>query len=220
MLKEREQIVLNHSIEIERPAAISSFSRDYILQNAAIIMYPTAKIPENIAQMVNTKIKDISCVFIIPVQRNEATETHIITWNDIESVNIDCKELLDAAIDRTPRFVIARLDECVGDANSGNEMYIVTRKDKRFGACALMYSVVWNSLYDSFHQNLYVIPSSIHELIVIPESFLAVENPEEVPGDLLNMVKEVNKTCVKDDDFLADHVYYIDYDNLTVTTVA
>ena len=220
MVKEREQIVLNHSIEIERTDAMPSFSRDYILQNAAIIMYPTNKIPSDVAQMVNTKIKDISCVFIIPVQHDDVKETHTITWNDIESVNIDCKELLDAAIDRTPRFVIARLDACIGADDSDNEMYVVTKKDKRFGACALMYSALWNSLYDSFHQNLYVLPSSIHELIVIPESFLAVENPEEVPGDLLNMVKEVNRTCVNDDDFLADHVYYIDYDNLTVTTVA
>ena len=196
MVKEREQIVLNHSIEIERPDAMPSFSRDYILQNAAIIMYPTNKVPSDVAQMVNTKIKDISCVFIIPVQHDDVTETHTITWNDIESVNLDCSELLDVVTNRTPRFVIARLDECVGAANSDNEMYIVTKKDKRFGACALMYSAVWNNLYDSFHQNLYVLPSSIHELIVIPESFLAVENPDDVPNDLLNMVKEVNKTSV------------------------
>ena len=60
----------------------------------------------------------------------------------------------------------------------------------------------------------------MHELIIAPESMFEDESPEETRANLLQMVKEVNQEVVESSDFLADHVYYVDYGALCITTVA
>ncbi len=54
-------------------------------------------------------------------------------------------------------------------------------------------------------KNFYILPSSIHELILV------VDNSEYTMDSLSAMVKEVNERQVTDDEILSDHVYYFDW---------
>ena len=58
------------------------------------------------------------------------------------------------------------------------------------------------SLSQRFEASLYVIPSSIHECMVIPDYDVF---PEECLSD---MVRDVNEKTVKPQEILSDHVYY------------
>ena len=51
-------------------------------------------------------------------------------------------------------------------------------------------------------RNLYIIPSSLHELLIYPDF------EEASPEELSSFVKEVNRTQVHPHDRLSDHVYY------------
>ncbi|MCI9356577.1 MAG: hypothetical protein HFH59_03345 [Lachnospiraceae bacterium] len=53
-------------------------------------------------------------------------------------------------------------------------------------------------------KNLYIIPSSIHELLLYPD--FGDVSPEELSG----YVKEVNRSQVPPHDRLSDHIYYYD----------
>ena len=50
-------------------------------------------------------------------------------------------------------------------------------------------------------EEFYVLPSSIHEVILLPVSYSG--NPAELEA----LVKEVNETCVTPEDYLSGHVY-------------
>ena len=86
-------------------------------------------------------------------------------------------------------------------------MYIITNEQKTHGAC----SVLDIALMDEIHEKLgdvYILPSSIHELIVFPKN-KNTPSVEELEG----LVKEVNRTQVAEQDLLSDHVYEYNYSN-------
>ncbi len=81
-------------------------------------------------------------------------------------------------------------------------MYVLSNKEKMNGAGCLLYGDVLAELADELHQDLFILPSSIHEVILVPT---------EAQGDherLTQIVQEVNATQVEADEILADHVYY------------
>lgn len=79
-------------------------------------------------------------------------------------------------------------------------VYAVTNQWKLGGAVAMLFSEELLYLARFLRTDLYILPSSIHELIVVPTY---IERPEE----LAEMVKEVNRTQVRPEDRLSDNAY-------------
>ncbi len=50
--------------------------------------------------------------------------------------------------------------------------------------------------------DFYILPSSIHELLVVPRS---MGMPRE---EMSAMVRQVNRECVEEEEFLSDHIYF------------
>lgn len=70
------------------------------------------------------------------------------------------------------------------------------------GATVILYPDILKKIGEMFGRDYYLLPSSIHEFIAIPQcSGLHGE-------DLKGMVKEVNLTCVAREELLSDKVYY------------
>lgn len=69
------------------------------------------------------------------------------------------------------------------------------------GAAYLLQKDELHKLSRKLNSNLYILPSSIHELIIIPYSDRISKD------DLLTMVQDVNATQVAPDEFLADNIY-------------
>lgn len=84
-------------------------------------------------------------------------------------------------------------------------MYVMSNEDKIFGAITVLYPGVLNGFYEK-HGDFYVLPSSVHEVILIPVS----EGIEE--KELQSMVVEVNRTALKPEEFLSDNVYIYEGD--------
>lgn len=82
-----------------------------------------------------------------------------------------------------------------------NQMFVLTNSSKMNGASVLCCKSELSKASEEIGQDFYILPSSIHELLLIPTS--RVENPE----DLHSMVQEVNATQVAQEDKLSDSVY-------------
>ncbi len=91
-------------------------------------------------------------------------------------------------------------------------MHIVTTPDSLYGASFLLDPESLDKVAEGFGESFMIIPSSIHELIVIPES--KMQGP--IDG-LLAMVKEVNAHEVRPDEVLTDNVYRYDIQTKEVT---
>jgi hypothetical protein len=79
-------------------------------------------------------------------------------------------------------------------------MHILTNQKLFLGASSILYPQVLWAVSQSLQDDLYIIPSSIHECIIIPSS-----SPCS-PGELKKMISEVNETVVNPWEILSKHV--------------
>jgi hypothetical protein len=80
-------------------------------------------------------------------------------------------------------------------------MYVAGNKYGLGGAAYLLQKDELHRLSCKLNSNLYILPSSVHELIIIPYT-------DSISKDnLLTMVQDVNATQVAPDEFLSDNVY-------------
>lgn len=82
-------------------------------------------------------------------------------------------------------------------------MTVVTNERKVNGAAVVLYPELLHDLAGKADADLYILPSSVHEVILLP-----AEGQEE--AELRRMVREVNETQVAPEDVLSDEIYYYD----------
>lgn len=83
-----------------------------------------------------------------------------------------------------------------------NMMYILSNHKGINGATCMLYENTLREFAEKVKSDFYILPSSIHELILIPMDNKI--NAEE----LTRMVQEVNQTQVEEEEVLSNHVYY------------
>lgn len=82
-------------------------------------------------------------------------------------------------------------------------MKVLTNDRKVNGAAVLMYPGMLRSVAQELDADLYILPSSVHEVIVVP-----ADVPQS--DELRQMVREVNETQVAPEEVLSGEVYYYD----------
>lgn len=87
---------------------------------------------------------------------------------------------------------------------TGSVMYMLSNRDRMFGAAALLYSEALKKLTQKLNRNLIILPSSVHEVLLVPDDGVT---RKEFYKD---MVKEVNDTQVEPEERLSYNVYYYD----------
>lgn len=90
------------------------------------------------------------------------------------------------------------------------QTWIVTNEDGYRGAAVMLYEGMMSKFADVFESSYYIIPSSIHELILIPDKECASYDCLPDLECIKSMVKMVNSTEVSPNEVLSDNVYYFD----------
>ena len=85
-----------------------------------------------------------------------------------------------------------------------NPMFCLTNKAKMNGASLLLQEDIRKQIGECLGSDYFVIPSSIHEVLIIPDNGIF-----QVP-ELNAMVKEVNETQVEREEQLSDKVQFCD----------
>ena len=91
-------------------------------------------------------------------------------------------------------------------------MYILTTNSKYLGASSLLNGPALNQIAEELHSNLFIYPSSIHEVLVLPD-----EGTRKQRAMQKKMVEEVNETNVSPEERLSNSVYYFDREKHEVT---
>lgn len=80
-------------------------------------------------------------------------------------------------------------------------MYVLSNSLGQYGAGTLLNISFMDSFLNRMEEDFYILPSSVHELILVPVSAAVSEDR------LSQMVHEVNEKEVPEEDFLSDSVY-------------
>lgn len=90
---------------------------------------------------------------------------------------------------------------------------VVTNEKGINGAAVILYPGCLSALSEQCKGGYYILPSSIHELLILPDRH---DLPE---WELEKMVQEVNENCVQPDEILSEHVYHYSTQLRTVEIV-
>lgn len=83
-------------------------------------------------------------------------------------------------------------------------MYVLTNKERLNGAASLLYEGQLEKLAKILGEDYYVLPSSIHEVIIVPKSKVVDEE------ELSHTVNEINQEHLQREEVLSNHAYYYD----------
>lgn len=122
-------------------------------------------------------------------------QTMTISWELAEQEGYTEALLYDAAMENTPNVLPLYMEDM------GDSIYVVSNDRGINGAVAMLYGNALASIGETLDSNLYVIPSSVHEVIVLPVT-------EGCCSELRTMIYDVNRTLLTEEEILSDTLYY------------
>ena len=166
--------------------------------------------------VVHRDIEDLAIVYRLKVNSISDIDnvaSTVVTNQVMERMGVREEDLYNAAIKNleeplvTPMFDMLMgidngisLSEIDRDKLEENPMYVLTNKEKWNGAFCMVCTDVLDRLCDLYGDDIYIIPSSIHEVIVIPQ------NDSDVDG-LTEMIQDINRSVVDQREVLSNHPY-------------
>ena len=148
--------------------------------------------------------------------------TSLITNKQVKEWGVSVNDLVLAARQNTPRLFPAQIidmeEMLAGMVSfilypSTIPMYILTNKQELNGASALLYGDILKDFSNKKGADMYILPSSIHEVIMVPADRI------NDPTKLLSIVHDANTTVVSIGDVLSDSVYYYDRKKDQITEI-
>lgn len=200
---------------------------------------------EQLENCPHKKILDLAITFRFLANMDEfGLASSLIGNKEFELWDIEFDELYQIAMFNTMREFPWKMDslvkvvaECFGDhlpehlrdefqkdmhnvENVENRvnMYVLTNSVGLNGATSILYDNVIKNFSNIHNANVFILPSSVHEVMLVPE------NDETDPQFLQDLVCEANQSAVGLIDLLSDNIYYYDreqeqlflYDNVIV----
>lgn len=169
---------------------------------------------------------DLALVFYLFLDSDDTGQMTALIFKDHQKLwKVDTKELYDLARANTSRLfpaVLKNIEEVLreiaaaslGDqyeedyidmSDDGAEpavpLYILTNHVGLNGACSILYDGVLKNFADQLEKDLYILPSSVHEVILVPVGETLS------PAELHLMVSSINQSEVPVEDRLSDQIY-------------
>ncbi len=161
------------------------------------------------------EFQDLVLIFVCVINNFHREYATILIHNQhVNLWGVDTDTLYQLALVNTPKLqpykfenlehLIYRNEAELLSEFQNFDMYILTNKLKIHGATCMAYPKLLKRISDFLDDNLIIIPSSIHEVLIIPESLTHDEYSME---DFQMMITETNETTLTDDELLSDHAY-------------
>ena len=163
---------------------------------------------------------DLSIVFQCLVSEERFGNASILIHNvHLQLWKVNARELYECALENTPLlqgYELADMDtvleemkalggiddEEIEDMQQEVPMYVLSNKSRINGASCILYKDILKDFAMVVDKDLYVLPSSIHEVILLPSD--GTQESEQ----LKEMVREINQSQVEKEEVLSDSVIY------------
>lgn len=173
---------------------------------------------ELLSQVPHIRYLDLAIVFNCFIESpTGGYATILIYHHHLSYWNISCEDLYTLAKHNTPELLPFHLQtmsdvlhelfdtnpiDRLYDDFSPIPMYVLTNACKLHGSGCILYEDLLAHISFEINSDFYIIPSSIHEVLLIPTKNAASYD------ELSSMVCEINSTQVSREEILSDHVYF------------
>lgn len=213
-----EILRINRQYQMEHFPAYPLQSFDMVMDKVVYRLVNKEKNTERLHNIPYVDYMDLAVIFCIVLDETREGIASVTVTNDMMKCwNISIEELYGIAHKNTVKkfpVLLKNLEEIllesidnlrdhdIEEDKCAIPMYVVTNTTKLNGATVILYE---NQLWDlakCFGGDYFLLPSSIHEILLIP-----VTDTTDNPSDLKEMVMDVNKSCVRAEELLSNSVY-------------
>ncbi len=204
---------------------IRDFKLSNVKERAIMSLVNTEQNKELLEEIPHREFCDLSVIYRYAVEiRDDGASSFVIDNHVAQSAGMTEQQLYDAAFQNTRLLLppsVRSMDDIIremlgqkgtseeligamaGEMQTKVEMYVISNRLGYNGAVSMLYEEELHALAEKISADMYILPSSIHEVIAVPA--LAVE-----PAELAAMVSEVNESEVAVEDRLSNQVYHYD----------
>lgn len=169
--------------------------------------------------MKNLATKDVGCGFFLTANVEFGEYGVSVTKSMLKEMRTSRTKLFGTAINNTmkkyPPMLFDLKDSIFPDHIESENLlesayirapletgpgYVLTNSRLFWGAGALFYPGVMSRIHELLDDDFYVLPSSVHELIIMAAG-------DQDPAHLAELVRSANRTVVEPADILADDLY-------------
>lgn len=158
---------------------------------------------------------DLAVCYMLVLPLNEGQGNIRIKQEHLDQWGIDEQELAEQAEKNNLKqdYSLKDMEELCFKLLTGSKagekeklecggMYVLSNRNNMYGAAKLLCKPFLEKI--SGGRSFYILPSSVHESILVPDQ-------EGIPkNELDEMVREVNSTMVAEEEVLSDHAYFYD----------
>lgn len=200
---------------------------DQAKDNIVMVLINTEQNKSMLESIPNRQFQDLSIIYRWVIDKDKEGISSTIVNNGLaEKLGMNEVELYNAAVENTIRLfpptvksmndVIRDMfikdgmpdeiaDMMIGEVPENNMMYVISNERGVNGAVSMLYEDNLHTLAERLETDLYIMPSSIHEII-------AVSADMGDPNELAQMVNEINMDQVALEERLSNQVYHYDKD--------
>lgn len=181
----------------------------FVLSNVVYQLINEQKNANFLDSVPHKEFLDLALIYRVVLSAgDEGISSYVVSNDFLSKIEISIEELDKAAKENTiKRFAVSclTLEEVVGVPFKGEkaipQIYVLTNSIVTNGAVLMTYHSVLSDLAEKLDGNLIILPSSIHEVLVMAEDVdLSIT-------DLRSMVESVNQKEVLAEEFLSNSVY-------------
>lgn len=210
-------------------------SYENVKNQIGIRLINTSRNREILKEVPHIKFWDLSAIFYILLNvSNDGTASMVIRNQHMEQWKIQLGTLWEDALKNKIKYLrpefctmsdalreavflsvkqkyeyTGNLFESYEGKQDRDEMYVLSNHIRSYGASCIIYPSIPERIGRILEDDYYIIPSSVHELIIIP-----AEGSEICPDEINEMIQTVNRDMVSREEVLSEHCYkYLREDN-------
>jgi len=167
---------------------------------------------EMLKNIPHLNIEDLVITYHIYIESNNHSVDSIMINNRLlNKYHLTTLKLHQDAIENSPKLFpiyINSLEKYLFNTQGDSSVIYLSNSVQVNGAATIIYPNTLKMIADKLNSGFYVVPSSIHEVLIVPPNIKSLYELEQ-------LVHEVNEKRVSIDEQLSNHVYY--YNNQTNT---
>lgn len=187
-----------------------SDKKSILLSNIYPTLHSPYQLPKNAVRSKIKGMNHIAMAFSFNLPSGQIAHVTEIIMN---RYNITFSELVNAINNNPYNYVFEKMPSFLG-VEDAMPMYVLTNESTYYGAGGICINNVIRRIMNTIQDDFYILPSSVHELIIVPVLSLSVS--EYI---LPQIVHRINCSIVDPDDRLSNHAYRLNYKLGTITTI-
>lgn len=221
--KSKRQVIILYRNRKQVPEEWLDYNWERIRSRVRIRLVRLERNEEYLKNRPYKKVLDMAMIFVVVLQEGAENAAVHITWQHMNTWNIDTEELFRTAMENLEKEEFSLKDivsyfpqELQKEFKGAPFLYAFTTWNRVYGARAMLRKDILKAFANEKGSNLFILPSSLHEVLLL------LDDERHNAKELAEMVCMINSNpgIICAEEVLTDSVYYFDRESSEIRIVS